>query len=285
MRDWLERLAWGQPAVLDCGRDAYQDTIEMRSRIAREVFRTMSLHDETFRLLGVMPSKSPSAMNELDEAERRLGVSMPASVRDWYERDSAIRILAEHSNDDPPIKVPDFALTTWHSKTLLPIRNENQGVCTWGVELDGSDDPPVRVDVDMDGREWWLQAPSFSKYVFSCVWDYVKVFQQSAVVAAQNDELSQTAIHKLGTLFEAELTTHSWPGHTQYRFHRKDHSVLIWDSEGQADWYVAAANLASLQDALESVWKVDSVGESLYGLDDVGREALEQFRQRERLRS
>ena len=22
MRDWLERLAWGQPAVLDCGRDA-----------------------------------------------------------------------------------------------------------------------------------------------------------------------------------------------------------------------------------------------------------------------
>ena len=24
MRDWLERLAWGQPAVLDCGRDAVQ---------------------------------------------------------------------------------------------------------------------------------------------------------------------------------------------------------------------------------------------------------------------
>ena len=24
MRDWLERLAWGQPAVLDCGRDADQ---------------------------------------------------------------------------------------------------------------------------------------------------------------------------------------------------------------------------------------------------------------------
>jgi len=38
------------------------------------------------------------------------------------------------------------------SHRLVPIRHENQGVCVWAVELDGSDNPPVWVDVDSNGR-------------------------------------------------------------------------------------------------------------------------------------
>lgn len=240
----------------------------------------MSLHDETFRLLGVTPSKSPSAVNELEEAERRLGVTLPTSIRDWYERDSAIRILAEHSNTDPPIEVHDFELISWQSRTLLPIRYENQGVCTWAVDLDGSDDPQVLVDVDTDGKEWCLQAPRFSQYVYSCVWDHKMVFQQPAVVAAQNCELTEAAIGELARRFKAELITHGWPGRTQHRFQRSTQTILIWTTEGQADWNIAAANAASLRSVLESVWKIDSVGASLYDITDIGKDVLAGIRRR-----
>ncbi len=240
----------------------------------------MSLHDETFRLLGVTPSKSASAVNELDDVERRLSVTLPPSIRDWYERDSAIRILAEHSNDDPPVEVRDFEPFRWQSRTLLPIRYENQGVCTWVVDLDGTEDPQVFVDVDSEGKEWCLHAQSFSKYVYSCVWDYKMVHQQPAVVAAQNCELTEAAIGELTKRFKAELITHGWPGRTQHRFQRSNQTILIWTTEGQADWNIAAANAASLRSALESIWKIDSVGDSLYDITDIGKDVLAGIRRR-----
>ena len=79
------------------------------------------------------------------EAEKRLGFRLPASVRESYSIKDAIDILAKYSNQDPPILLKEFAVTEWNSLRLLPFKYENQGVCTWSVVLDGSDDPPVYV--------------------------------------------------------------------------------------------------------------------------------------------
>src|SRR6266850_2497412 len=114
----------------------------------------MSYHTATFRLLNSEPKTSIAAEVAVQEVESRLGHSLPSSVREWYTGEDAIQILAEHSNQDPPIAVQDFAVIERQSRRLLPIRRENQGVCTWAIVLDGSEDPPVYVDVDSDGKEW-----------------------------------------------------------------------------------------------------------------------------------
>ena len=123
-------------------------------------------------------------MTELAAAEDRLKVRLPASLREWYSNPEADSILKQHSNSDPPIPVREFAVEKSPLGPLLPIRSENQGVCTWAVALDGSDDPPVFIDVDSRGTEWQRVATTFSAHVRPCVWDHRIVLGRPALVAA-----------------------------------------------------------------------------------------------------
>src|SRR6516162_5986749 len=149
-----------------------------------------SFHSATFRLLRSEPHVSSAARSTVESAECRLGFRLPPSVGEWYCNEKAIDILAKYSNQDPPIPLEEFAVTEWNSLRLQPFKYENQGVCKWAISLDGSDDPPVYLDVDTDGKQWNMQAPTFSAYLYSCVWDYASVMYQPALVQAQNATLS-----------------------------------------------------------------------------------------------
>ncbi len=200
---------------------------------------------------------------------------LPPSVREWYSYESALSVLAEHSNGDPPIPVLEFALTESTVGRLIPIRWENQGVCTWAIFLDGSDDPPVFVDVDSDGTEWQLLARKFSTYVYTCVWDYAVVLGRPGLVQAQNGPISSHALKALAGSFDDRPRTFGWPGSVQYRFAGSRHGVLIWSTEGQsADWFVGAADASSLESALHIVWDLDGVGKSFYDCSDIAKEVL-----------
>src|SRR4051812_13188258 len=126
-----------------------------------------TFHGRTFELLSSRPKASTTALGELEATERRLNLRLPPSVREWYSYQAALSILAEHSNDDPPIPVWEFAPVESPAGRLIPIRHENQGVCTWAILLDGSEDPPVLVDVDSDGKVWQPLAREFSTYVYT----------------------------------------------------------------------------------------------------------------------
>jgi len=238
----------------------------------------MRYHAATLAILGSERRVSSSAKEEIWKSEARLGLTLPPAVREWYALEDAISVLAEHSNDDPPIPVRSFAVTDWQSCHMLPFRNENQGVCTWAIILDGSDDPPVYVDVDSGGAEWHLLATTFSAYVYSCVWDYKRVFQEPALVQAQNGPLSSSALGSLCASFGREVQTHGWPGSTQHRFTGNRQAILIWSAENQADWFVAASDTAGLEAALKQVWELDTVGESLYHGSEVGKTVLDTLR-------
>ena len=237
-----------------------------------------SFHSATFRLLNFEPEISSAAQRAVADSETRLGVEFPRSVRDWYCRDGAVRILAEHSNADPPEEIENLKIIEWQSHRLPPIRYENQGVCTWAFDMDGSEDPPVYVDVDTNGREWQLLSPTFSQYVFSCVWDYRTVFFKPALVQAQNRVLSQDALEKLRALFQEEVQTCGWPGNIQYRFSNRNGAILIWASDRQADWFVGALDANGLESVLRAVWGLDDVGAALYETSDRGKAVLAQFR-------
>ncbi|HVJ80322.1 MAG TPA: SMI1/KNR4 family protein [Planctomycetia bacterium] len=238
-----------------------------------------SYHDATFKLLGRLPQTATAALDALNHAERRLGVRLPSSVREWYSCADAVPILAEHSNSDPPIAVEDFTLQESPVGRLLPIRWENQGVCCWAVLLDGSDDPPVFVDVDTGGASWHLLARSFSAYVYACVWDYHVVLGRPALVQAQNGPISAHALDTLAASHDEQPRTTGWPGSVQYRFAGDGHGVLLWSSEGQpTDWFVGASDAASLESALRKLWPLDGVGESFHDCSPIAKDALARIR-------
>ena len=104
---------------------------------------------------------------------------------------------------------------------------------------------------------------------------------QPALVQAQNRKLSESARTELSKRLQSDITTHGWPGSTQYRFRDARFGVLIWDSEQQADWFVGANDGASLRLGLEAVWALDGVGSSFYDCSDIGREVLAELRARD----
>jgi hypothetical protein len=201
-------------------------------------------------------------------------VRLPLAVREWYSHEGALSILAEHSNEDPPIPVREFALVESPAGRLIPIRLENQGVCTWAILLDGTDDPPVYVDVDSDGAEWQLLAETFSTYVSTCVWDYRVVLGQPALVQAQARPIKRQTLLTLAASFDERPRTYGWPGSVQYRFAGSQNGILIWSGEDQADWFVGGADAIALESALRIVWDLDGVGKSFYDCSDLARGVL-----------
>jgi hypothetical protein len=234
-----------------------------------------SFHHATFELLGIQPRTSPAELRVLERTEQRLGMRLPPSVREWYSYDGALPVLAVHSNADRPVPVQEFSLTESTVGRLISIRWENQGVCNWAILLDGSDDPPVLVDVDSGGTVWQPLAQKFSTYVYTCVWDYHVVLRRPALVQAQNGPLSPRSLQMLQELFDERPRTFGWPGSAQYRFDGGQHGILIWSTEGQqADWFVGAADASSLESALRLVWHLDGVGESLYDCSNIAKVIL-----------
>lgn len=232
-------------------------------------------HDATVEHLDIRPRITMAALGELARTQRRLRIDLPPSVREWYSYDCAVSVLSEHSNGDPPIPVAEFALTESIVGPLIPIRRENQGVCTWAILLDGSNDPPVFVDVDSDGTEWRLHAQNFSTYVYACVWDYRVVFKQPGLAQVQNGPISDLSLNALADSFDRRPKTFAWPGSAQYRFRGNGIGVLIWSTDGHsADWFVGAADAISLESALRIVWELDEVGKSFYPCSDIAEEVL-----------
>lgn len=244
-------------------------------------------HSKTFQLLGIEPRRTPSAVEAVRRAEDRIGRALPASVSEWYELEDACRLLLEYSNDDPPVDISDLGkpesdtcgggLHDLLASDLLVFRWENQGVCAWAIHLNGSDDPPVVVDVDTQFKSWIECAPAFSQHLYALVWDYsaslARLRKDELLIQAQNPPLSPEAIAFLRKHFQSELVTHGWPGQTQYRFFHEDQRILIWAGEGRADWFLTANGEESLERLMRSVSPADDVGKALWSHTAAG-EAL-----------
>ena len=231
-------------------------------------------HDETLKLLNIAPAVSPNAVSELDAVEARIGRKLPASVREWYSLDGAREILRQYSNNDWPLEIAEFGLVRHDTngggphdllaRDLIVFRYENQAVCVWAFKLDGSDDPPVSVDVDSQFKTWTQCAPTFSEHLYAAIWDHAMVLSGDLLIQAQHRPVSATAISFLKENFDTGPETYGWPGHTQYRFSKADQRLLIWASDDQADWWLSADREKSLKELGNKVRHCDQVGESFW---------------------
>jgi hypothetical protein len=163
--------------------------------------RRESYHQSVFDLLDIQPPHSVEARAMIEAWESRHGRRLLEAVRQWYlienlvalqehrgdwpRQNAADHLWYDYSNEDQPEpleQIPrQFAqeygegLPSW-GPDRVRVLVENQGVCSWFIQPDGSDDPPVVVDEYYDYHpahpeeskvlEWVKVADHFSDFVF-----------------------------------------------------------------------------------------------------------------------
>jgi hypothetical protein len=250
----------------------------------------LKYHTKSLTLLGITPKVSQASVRILDQIEKHIGFKLPLSVREWYSLEAACDILLKYSNADPPIPIEKLGEPCHDthgggphdllSQGLLPIRYENQGVCVWAIKLDGSDDPPVVVDFDTQFKTWLHYADNFSTHIYCWLLDYAVVFNKDFTVMANIEPLQEQALAFLQREFEEGPRTFGWPGDVQYRFFRKDQSILLWASKQQCDWFITAATLDSLMELVHSIWQCSTLADNLYSNHTECEKMLSQFRKK-----
>jgi hypothetical protein len=156
--------------------------------------RRVSYHQSVFDLLDLRPRISAEARASIEACEARSGRRLPAAVRDWYSTENVVladelppeaeetpdepwddSLWYDYSNMDHPEPLTAvLEQFTQRSRgepspegpDLIRVMGENQGCCSWYIRLDGSENPPVVVDHDFEGREWFQVADRFSGFVF-----------------------------------------------------------------------------------------------------------------------
>lgn len=98
----------------------------------------------------------------VDEAEERLGVRLPAAVREAY---ALFGKRADLTSNQDELLPPD-RLGLWDG--VLVHRVENQGCAHWGVALTG-DDPPVLVRPDLADKRVERWEPFLDRFSLACV--------------------------------------------------------------------------------------------------------------------
>ena len=148
---------------------------------------------------------------ELEIAERRLGHSLPAALREWYSL--AGRRTDIWSRQDHVLSPVDFRINGDHLVFVV----ENQGVVEWGIRRDemGGDDPPVYVSSVDDPNVWLKENDSLSAFVLQWFAYCLKWSNQCRWWA--NAYVSQEVLTRLGDNYpRLPLIVRHWPGPTQF---------------------------------------------------------------------
>jgi hypothetical protein len=238
-------------------------------------------HTATFALAGLEARPSPANLNDITGLERRLGQLLPESFRDVVTSDAYPELLATFSNCDVPLSARDLGTSVWRDKDepppgVLQFMLENQGVCRWGIELQAAD-PKVLVQVDGKVRpSWRLCAESFSEWLRCQVLDHQ--LMERAVYAAQAAPLTDVTLARLRSRFAREPLTFGWPGDRTHRFTHELGQVLLWDSDGQCDWWIAPSEIDHARALLDLLPFDADVANSLYELVPEGAPLLQEWR-------
>jgi hypothetical protein len=193
-------------------------------------------HRESFALLG----------RELPPVARLI-VDLPASVAQWYALADSLSLLAEYSNADSPVPPEEFEYHIADKKHLATFLYENQGVCWWAFDLKGGDDPAVYIDIDPPRNRWSRCCSSFSKFVYSRLFDFRHWCHPTLSAGEIGPPLEAHTLRDLRKSCRQHPSTRGWPGDTQYRFSEDDRRFTLCKGKGQTDWYLSATTNASLE--------------------------------------
>lgn len=162
---------------------------------------------------------------------------------------------------------------------VLVIAVENQGVCAWGVPLDGDDDPPVLVGGELgDGTVRTVRyAAHVEAYINARRWDGA-CLASSLLLQAQAEVLDDKSLAYLRACYEELPSTSGWPGEVTYRFHAGGVRIMLWAGSDQCDWFVSGPDADRLSEATTALLSYSDLRSSLWSNDIAGQTLLDQIR-------
>jgi len=240
-------------------------------------------HQATLDLINEQPLVSEEAVVALDHLQRKRNFILPASVRAWYSLQRAVTLLDKYSNADRAVDVEQlggidryWSAGRWHEidlfeKGLLPILSENQGVCTWAIQLGGTNDPNVLVSFDdmMPFAKWQPYADTFSIFVYTRIWDYQGILSDYLLYGWE-PVLSPDELRFLRTHFIEGPQTFTYPAVFTYRFSKGSQRILLWEGEHHTDWWLSATSEEELLQLTKAVWLCGTLARSLEGYTCAG---------------
>jgi hypothetical protein len=160
---------------------------------------------------------------------------------------------------------------------VLVLSVENQGVCSWGVPL-GGDSCEVLVGGDLldAGHATVRYAASVADFIAVRRWDR-QCLRRDSLLQAQAPELDEASLTRLAGLLSPGPSTAGWPGSSQYRFEGGGVRVMLWDQEGQCDWWISAASEAQLTAFTAQLIDLPGLRGYLWANSDAGERILREL--------
>ena len=122
---------------------------------------------DAFVLIGHSAEEDPSAVDALRAFEVMHQTKLPAALFEFYSQKNITHLFRKYSNTDQLIPINELGWfeTLNRHHDLLVFIIENQGVCFWALQLDGSDDPAVFVRYDEPDEKWRKCTDKFSEFL------------------------------------------------------------------------------------------------------------------------
>lgn len=225
----------------------------------------MSCHDRALKLLAQLLPAGP--MDAVLECEARLGLRLPASVREWFGPLNGAELLGRYSNTDRAVLPRDFEVVKLGARPMIIVLHENQSVCWWAFEFDGSDDPPVHVNVNPPPDDLTQYAPTFSEFVYVRMFDFGwwphadgsrNDEEPERSLIEVRDALRADSLAWLRANFTSDPGSLGWPPEAiTHRFSSGPMRIVIYETDGEADWVLSGPSARAvevLRRKLEGVW-------------------------------
>lgn len=211
--------------------------------------------------------------------EQLLTADVAAEIAGTFEDNPVYpgRVVVDNP-ENPSSGGPGRRFPGWTGPVLV-LSDENQGVCSWGVPLDGSSDQ-VLVGGDLldAGRATVTYVASVADFIAARRWDY-RCLYSGPLLMAQAAELDQASLGYLQARFGQAVTTAGWPGARQYRFEQPDARVLLWAAAGQCDWWISATGEPPLRTLAAGLLGLSDLRRALFASDDIGARVLGNLRE------
>lgn len=173
--------------------------------------------------------------DEVQAAEARLGMRLPAALREWYLAFGKRREV--WSRQDMFLSLGDLDI----DEGQLVFYAENQGVTRWGIPVSELtvEDPPVMVDTDHAGGEWLQQSASVSGFALEMLVSALKFSYANCCWA--NGENNLEALQLIEAYYpRIPFPDWHWPAHPT-RFYGDDQVIIETNGHPDGGWLWVAA--------------------------------------------
>jgi hypothetical protein len=195
-------------------------------------------------LVAWFPSSTDAAgvrTSELDLAEERLGLKLPRSLREWFERFGARKEV--WSLQDRLLAPDAFSV----EGGVLVFCVENQGVVFWGIELPDLDaeDPPVVVSDASRAGNWIVESESTSAFAIQSALCNAK-WSPALSCSADGPATDETLRAIEGRYARLPLADMHWPARPTRLYGEED---LIIESQAETWLWVSARTSRAFSEA------------------------------------